>query len=101
MITEKRKLQYWLHFTDKTRKGFRPRNITDLRLGLIKEAVLDDSGFWHDLMIPRESADKTPDELMNKSPLDYRDVRSKFWTLMRRKIERHVAKSRGRKDSSK
>lgn len=88
---EERKLEYWYHFTDKTQKGYRPRNITDLRLGQLKESILNDADFWNDLMTPTGAEQKTPDELIADSDADYRQTRSKFWTMTRKKIEEHLS----------
>lgn len=90
MISEERKLQYWDHFTDPIQKGFRPRNITDLRLGQMKNIVLNDAGFWQDVIVLPKAVSKTPDELMADSALDYQRTRSKFWMMIRKKIEQHL-----------
>ena len=88
MISENRKLQYWNHFTDKAQKGFRPRNITDLRLNQMKDIVLQDAFLWQDVMNEYDAADKSPDELLEASAFNYQHTRSRFWAMVRKKIER-------------
>lgn len=89
MISEERKLQYWNYFTDEAQKGFRPKNITNLRLGQVRDIILKDSALWQNVMTPSGAADKMPEELMAASASNFQQTRSRFWTLVRRKIEQH------------
>lgn len=96
MINEDRKLQYWNHFTSRTQKGFRPKNITDLRLGQIKQNILKDALFWEDVLSTIDTVDQAPEELMSSSDFDYQNTRSKFWVTIRKKIEQQSAESNKR-----
>jgi hypothetical protein len=93
MISEDRILQYWNHFTDKTQKGYRPKNITDIRLMQMKDMLLKDAMLWDTVMVPNEAVDKSPDELMELSAGHYQHARSQFWSMVRKKIEQHTARS--------
>jgi hypothetical protein len=94
MISEVRKLQYWNHFTGKNQKGFRPKNITDLRLKLMKESILEDSSLWQEVILNHDAVDKTPDELLANSAFNHNHARLKFWAIMRKKIERQSYRSK-------
>lgn len=58
MIEEEKKFEYWNHFTDDIHKGFRPKKITDIRLKLIKETVLDDDSVWQKIIARHHALDK-------------------------------------------
>ncbi len=91
MINEEKKSQYWNHFTDEIHKSFRPKKITDVRLKQIKETVLDDDFLWREVISRYNAFDKTPDELKEMSPPDYRHARANFWAMIREKIRRQAA----------
>ena len=95
IISEERKLQYWNHFTNEAQKRFRPKKITDLRLNQMKDTFLQDAFFWQDVIIPHDAIDKTPDELKVFSDFNYQQIRSKFWAMVRKKIDRQSTKSTG------
>lgn len=90
MINEEKKSEYWNHFTDDVHKGFRPKKITDIRLKLIKEIVLDDDSVWQKVITRHHALDKTPDELEKTSPPDYRHARADFWAFVRGKISASI-----------
>ena len=87
MIEEKRKSQYWNHFTDEANKSFRPKKITDVRLKQIRETVLSDEFIWQEVISRHHALDKSPNELKDASPANYRHARANFWAIIRRKIE--------------
>lgn len=87
MIGKERKSQYWNHFTDESNKSFRPKKITDVRLKQIRETVLDDEFLWQDFISRHHALDKSPNELKEMSPSNYRRARANFWLLIRRKIQ--------------
>jgi len=86
MINEKKKSQYWNHFTDESRRNFRPKKITDFRLKLIKQFVLGDESLWQEIISCYHALDKTPNELEETSPSDYQHARVNFWAIVREKI---------------
>jgi hypothetical protein len=91
MINEEKKLQYWRHFTEETHKGFRPKNITDVRLKQIRENVLGDDFLWQTVISPYQAIDKTPRELEAISPSNYQQARMIFWAEIREKIKYQLA----------
>jgi hypothetical protein len=96
MINKEKKSQYWNHFTDESVRSLRPKQITDIRLKQIKEIVLNDDFLWQEVIISRHHAlHKTPDELKETSPPDYKHARANFWAMIREKIRRQFAQSIG------
>ncbi len=95
MINKEKKSQYWNHFTDDSHKSYRPKKITDIRLKQIKEIVLDDEFLWQAVISQHNALDKTPDELEELSPPDYKRARADFWAMIRQKIQGHLAQSSG------
>lgn len=93
MINKEKKSQYWDHFTDESRKSYRPKKITDIRLKQIKEIVLEDELLWQEVISRHNGLDKTPAELKEMSLSDYREARANFWAMIREKIERQLARS--------
>ncbi len=87
MISEEKKAEYWNHFTDESGRSFRPKKITDVRLKQIKETVLADNFFWREVVLPSAALNKTPDELKETSPSEYRQARANFWAKIREKIQ--------------
>lgn len=90
MIEEEKKAQFWNHFTDESDKSFRPKKITDIRLKQIKEIVLGDDAFWQQFISSSDALDKTPSELKEMSPSNYKQARANFWALIREKIQRQI-----------
>ena len=90
MIDEEKKAQYWNHFTDESNKSYRPKKITDIRLKQIKEIVLGDDGLWQELISKNDALDKTPTELKERSPWNYKQARTNFWAMIREKIQRQL-----------
>ena len=95
MISEEKKSQYWNHFTDESHRSFRPKKITDIRLKQIKEIVLGDDFLWQEVISRHHALDKSPSELMETSPSDYRNARANFWAMIREKIQRQLAQPNG------
>ncbi len=95
MINEEKKSQYWNHFTDESHRSFRPKKITDIRLKQIKEIVLDDDFLWQEVISRHHALDKTPNELKETSPPDYKHARANFWAMIREKIRRQFAQPTG------
>jgi hypothetical protein len=86
MINEEKKSQYWNHFTDESYRSFRPKKITDIRLKQVKEIVLKDDFLWQEVISRHQALDKTPSELQETSPSDYKLARANFWAMIRGKI---------------
>ena len=95
MISENKKSQYWNHFTDESHRSLRPKQITDVRLKQIKEIVLNDDFLWQEVISRHHALDKTPDELEESSPQNYKHARANFWAMIREKIRRQFAQSIG------
>jgi len=95
MINEKKKSEYWNHFTDESGRSLRPKKITDIRLGQIKEIVLGDDFLWQEVISRHHALDKSPGELKETSPSDYQLARANFWAMIRAKIQRHSTQSIG------
>ena len=94
MIDEEKKSEYWDHFTDESRRSFRPKKITDIRLKQIKETVLDDDLLWQKVILRHDAAArKTPNELKETSPAGYSHARANFWALIREKIQRQFVRN--------
>lgn len=93
MFDAEKKSQYWNHFTDETLRSFRPKKITDFRLKLIKELVLNDDFLWQTVIPHSPGLNKTPNELRESSPPDYRRTRANFWAMIREKIQFQLAQS--------
>ncbi len=93
MINEEKKSEYWKHFTDESHRSFRPKKITDIRLKQIKENVLDDDFLWQEVISRHHALDKTPNELQETSPSNYKQARANFWAMIRGKIQRQLAQS--------
>jgi len=93
MINEEKKLQYWNHFTDESHRSYRPKRITDIRLKQIKQMVFGDDSLWRKVILRHNALDKTPDELKETSPPDYRQARANFWAMIREKIHRQLTQS--------
>lgn len=93
MINEEKKSQYWNHFTDESHRSFRPKKITDIRLKQIKEIVLKDDFLWQEVISRYHALDKTPSELRETSPSDYKHARANFWAMIRGKIQFQLARS--------
>ncbi len=91
IVNEEKKTQYWNHFTDESHRSFRPKKITDIRLKQIKEIVLDDDFLWQEVISRDHALDKTPNELQETSPSNYKQARVDFWAMIRRKIQRQLA----------
>ena len=100
MINEEKKSQYWNHFTDESHRSFRPKKITDIRLKQIKEIVFGDDSLWQEVIARHHALDKTPDELKETSPPDYRGARANFWAMIREKIQHQVARLTGETESN-
>lgn len=90
MINEKKKSEYWNHFTDEAHRRFRPKKITDIRLSQIKKNVFSDDSLWQAIIMRYDALDKTPDELKEASLPDYEHARSNFWALIRERISRSI-----------
>ncbi len=88
IISAEKKSQYWNHFTDKSRSVYRPKQITDIRLSLIKEIIFGDDFLWHEFVAHNYVLDKTPNELSEASPLNYKNARANFWAMIRKVISR-------------
>ena len=88
MISAEKKSQYWNHFTDKSRSVYRPKQITDARLSMIREIIFDDDFLWDDFVAHNFVLDKTPIELNEASPLNYKNARASFWAMIRKEIRR-------------
>lgn len=86
MLNAEKKSQYWNHFTDETLRCFRPKKITDFRLKLVKELVLNDDFLWQTVIPHAQELNKTPNELRESSLPDYRRTRANFWAMIREKI---------------
>lgn len=99
MINKEKKFEYWNHFTDESHKSFRPKKITDIRLKQIKETVLEDDSLWEEVITRHNALDKTPDELKEASPTDYRHARANFWAMIREKIQRQLSRLTGQDES--
>lgn len=95
MINVEKKSEYWNHFTDESRRRFRPKKITDIRLKQIKETILGDDLIWQTFIERYNSLDKTPAELKIESPPEYRQARANFWAMIREIIARQTAQSIG------
>ncbi len=95
MINEEKKSQYWNHFTDESNRSFRPKKITDIRLKQIKQMVFGDYFLWQAIIARHNALDRTPDELKEISPPDYRLARANFWAMIREKIHRQLSQSTG------
>ncbi len=95
MINAEKKSEYWKHFTDESGRSFRPKRITDFRLKLIKEIVLDDDFLWQAVISRYNALDKTPDELKETSLPDYKHARANFWAMVRGKIQSQTVESIG------
>ncbi len=91
IINEEKKTQYWNHFTDESHRSFRPKKITDIRLKQIKEIVLNDDFLWQEVISRHQALEKTPNELQETSPSNYKQARANFWAMIREKIQRHLA----------
>ena len=91
MINEEKKSQYWNHFTDESHRSFRPKKITDIRLKQIKEIVLKDNFLWQEVILRYHALDKTPNELRETSPSNYKQARANFWAMIRGKIHGQLA----------
>ncbi len=91
MITEEKKSQYWNHFTDESHRSFRPKKIIDIRLKQIKEIVLNDDFLGQEVISRHQALDKTPNELQETSPSNYKQARANFLAMIREKIQRHLA----------
>lgn len=89
-INEEKRFEYWNHFTDESHKSFRPKKITDIRLKLIKKVVLGDDSIWQKVIARHHALDKTPTELQQASPPDYRHARADFWAFVREKISASI-----------
>jgi len=87
MFDPEKKSQYWNHFTDEALRSFRPKKITDFRLKLIKDLVLNDDFLWQTVVLHSQGLNKTPNELKESSPLDYKRTRANFWAKIREKIQ--------------
>ena len=87
MIDEAKKSQYWNHFTGESNKSFRPKKITDIRLKQIRESVLEDEFLWQEVISRHHALDKSPGELKETSPANYRRARANFWSMIRGKIQ--------------
>jgi hypothetical protein len=94
MIGEKKKSQYWNHFTDESQRRFRPKKITDVRLKQIKDTILNDDFLWQEVITRHSALDKTPDELKESSPPDYERARASFWSIIREKISSATGKNK-------
>jgi hypothetical protein len=99
MINEEKKSEYWNHFTDESHRSFRPKKITDIRLKQIKEIVFGDDSLWQEVIARHNALDKTPDELKQTSPPDYRHARANFWAMIREKIQRQLSRLTGETES--
>ncbi len=95
MIDGGKKSQYWNHFTDESRRMFRPKKITDIRLKQIKETILGDDVLWQAFIERHNSLEKTPAELKIESPPEYQKARANFWAMIREIIARQTARSIG------
>ncbi len=95
MINEEKKSQYWNHFTDESHRSFRPKKITDIRLKQIKEIVLGDEFLWQEVISRCHALDKTPNELEETSPSNYKHARANFWAMTREKIRRQLVQTTG------
>lgn len=95
MISREKKSEYWNHFTDETHRRLRPKKITDIRLKQIREIVLGDDFLWEKVLSRYHALDKTPAELEETSPPDYKLARANFWAMIRGKIERQTAQLTG------
>lgn len=93
MINEKKKSEYWNHFTDESGRSLRPKKITDIRLKQIKEIVLGDDFLWQEVISRHHALDKTPDEMKEASPTNYQLERANFWAKIREKIHRQLTQS--------
>jgi hypothetical protein len=91
IVNEEKKTQYWNHFTDESHRSFRPKKITDIRLKQIKEIVLNDDFLWQEVISRYHALDKTPNELQETSPSNYKQARANFWAMIRRKIQHQLA----------
>jgi hypothetical protein len=87
MIDEAKKSQYWDHFTGEPNKSFRPKKITDVRLKQIRELVLEDEFLWQKFISRHHALNKSPVELKETSPSNYRQARANFWAMIRGKIQ--------------
>lgn len=87
MISEAVRAEYWNHFTDESHRVFRPKKITDVRLKFIKKEVLGDNSLWQKMFSRDHALDKTPSQLKETSPSNYRETRMDFWAMIRQKIK--------------
>lgn len=80
IVPESKRYEYWNHFVAQWAVcGTVGRNITKTKLRKAMPRIMDDDGFWWDIVL-RHGGDKvTPEEMAESDPRVYEHCQGNFW----------------------
>lgn len=84
IVPSKKRHEYWNHFVARLFEDGLAHNqgVTGRKLARIKPEIMNDNGFWLDVVSRHNGLDRTPEEMQEESPETYTHAQGNFWGMV-------------------